>query len=88
MTGHGDRALPARRAYVVDTEELAAVVVEIDATEDPQGLAVLQAGLHAPGGVHHEERAVRRREALDHLGDEVRIAGRIDHVDLIAFPLC
>ncbi len=46
MTGHGDRALPARRAYVVDTEQLAAVVVEIDATEDPQGLAVLQAGLH------------------------------------------
>jgi hypothetical protein len=31
---------------VVDTEQLAAVVVEIDATEDPQALAVLQAGLH------------------------------------------
>ena len=46
MNGHGDRALPARRAYVVDTEQLAAVVVEIDATEDPQALAVLQAGLH------------------------------------------
>lgn len=46
MTGHGDRALPARRARVVDTEQLAAVVVEIDATEDPQALAVLQAGLH------------------------------------------
>ena len=46
MSGHGDRALPARRAYVIDTAELAAVVVEIDATEDPQGLAVLQAGLH------------------------------------------
>ncbi|WP_426572436.1 hypothetical protein [Aquihabitans sp. McL0605] len=46
MSGHADRALPARRAYVVDTEQLAAVVVEIDATEDPQGLAVLQAGLH------------------------------------------
>ncbi|MCU1371071.1 MAG: hypothetical protein JWO77_2265 [Ilumatobacteraceae bacterium] len=46
MTGHGDRALPARRAYVVDSEQLAAVVVEIDATEDPQALAVLQAGLH------------------------------------------
>lgn len=46
MTGHGDRALPARRAYVVDTEQLAALVVEIDATEDPQALAVLQAGLH------------------------------------------
>src|SRR6478609_8933818 len=46
MTGHGDRALPARRAYVIDTEQLAAVVVEIDATEDEQALAVLQAGLH------------------------------------------
>lgn len=46
MSGHADRALPARRARVVDTPELAAVIVEIDATEDPQGLAVLQAGLH------------------------------------------
>jgi hypothetical protein len=46
MSSHGDRALPARRAYVVDTEQLAAVVVEIDATEDAQALAVLQAGLH------------------------------------------
>ena len=46
MSGHADRALPVRRAYVVDTEQLAALVVEIDATEDPQGLAVLQAGLH------------------------------------------
>ena len=31
---------------MVDTEQLAGVVVEIDATEDPQALAVLQAGLH------------------------------------------
>lgn len=31
---------------MVDTEQLAGVVVEIDATEDPQSLAVLQAGLH------------------------------------------
>lgn len=31
---------------MVDTEQLAAVVVEIDATEDLQALAVLQAGLH------------------------------------------
>jgi len=46
MSGHGERALPARRAYVVDTDQLAGVVVEIDATEDPQALAVLQAGLH------------------------------------------
>jgi hypothetical protein len=46
VNGHGDRALPARRAYVVDTEALAGVVVEIDATDDPQALAVLQAGLH------------------------------------------
>lgn len=46
MSGHGERALPARRAYVVDTAQLAGVVVEIDATEDLQALAVLQAGLH------------------------------------------
>ena len=46
MSGHGQRALPARRAYVVETDQLAGVVVEIDATEDPQALAVLQAGLH------------------------------------------
>ncbi|HWJ60479.1 MAG TPA: hypothetical protein VNS19_00800 [Acidimicrobiales bacterium] len=48
MTAHGERALPARRAYVVDTDQLAGVVVEIDATEDLQALAVLQAGLHEP----------------------------------------
>ena len=46
MSAHADRALPARRAYVVETDRLAGVVVEIDATEDLQGLAVLQAGLH------------------------------------------
>lgn len=46
MTGHADRALPVRRAYVVDTEQLAGVVVEIDPTQDEQALAVLQAGLH------------------------------------------
>lgn len=46
MSGHGQRALPVRRAYVVETDQLAGVVVEIDATEDPQALAVLQAGLH------------------------------------------
>jgi len=31
---------------VVETEQLAGLVVEIDATEDLQSLAVLQAGLH------------------------------------------
>lgn len=46
MNTHGDRALPARRAYVVESDQLAGVVVEIDATEDLQALAVLQAGLH------------------------------------------
>ncbi len=46
MRGHGELALPARRAYVVDTGQLQGVVVEIDATEVPTALAVLQAGLH------------------------------------------
>lgn len=46
MNGHGERALPVRRAHVVETEQLAGLVVEIDATEDLQALAVLQAGLH------------------------------------------
>lgn len=46
MTGPAERALPARRAYVRDDERVRAVVVEVDATEQPEALAVLQAGLH------------------------------------------
>ena len=46
MTGHGERALPVRRAAIVETDRLAGLVVDIDATEDPQALAVVQAGLH------------------------------------------
>ncbi|MCU1459647.1 MAG: hypothetical protein JWL73_3739 [Actinomycetia bacterium] len=40
--------LPVARSYVVDTERLRAVVVEVDATGDPSGLQVLQASLHEP----------------------------------------
>lgn len=39
-------ALVARRSSVVDTDRLRAAVVEVDATESPRALAVLQAGLH------------------------------------------
>lgn len=42
----GDGALPVRRSYEVDTAALQGVVVEVDATEAPNALAVLQAGLH------------------------------------------
>jgi hypothetical protein len=41
-----ERALPVRRARVVRTERLQGVVAEVDATERPEALAVLQAGLH------------------------------------------
>lgn len=46
MAAHAERALPVRRATVVETDRLAGVVVDIDATEDPQSLAVVQAQLH------------------------------------------
>ena len=46
-----------------------------------QGDGVLQARLDASGGIHHEQRAVGRGEAGDHLGDEVRVAGRVDERD-------
>jgi hypothetical protein len=46
--GHADRALPARRTTIVETERLTGVVVDVDATEDPQALAALQAPLHEP----------------------------------------
>lgn len=46
MSGPAERALPARRARVVEDGAVRGVVVEIDATEDPQALAVLQASLH------------------------------------------
>ncbi len=42
---------------------------------------VLQTGLDAARRIHHEDRAVRGREPFDDLGDEVRIAGRIDQRD-------
>lgn len=46
MASHAERALPVRRASIVETDRLAGVVVDIDATEDPQALAVVQAPLH------------------------------------------
>lgn len=44
----GSGALPVRRSRLVDTDQLTAVVVEVDPTQDPRALAVLQAGLHEP----------------------------------------
>ena len=49
--------------------------------ERPSDTACLEAGLDAGGGVHHEERAIGGGEALDHVGDEVRVAGRVDQGD-------
>ena len=46
MTGPAELALPARRAYVVSNDRVRGVVVEVDATEQPEALAGLQAGLH------------------------------------------
>ncbi|QXC62455.1 hypothetical protein KSP35_06550 [Aquihabitans sp. G128] len=47
----GAGALPVRRSYLVDTDRLTAVVVEVDPSREPAALAVLQAGLHeAPEG--------------------------------------
>ena len=43
----------------------------------------LQAGVDAAGGVHHVQRRVGRVEPLDHLGDEVRVARRVDDGDLV-----
>ena len=42
---------------------------------------LLEPGLDPGRGVHHEDRAVRRGEALDHVGDEVRVAGRVEQRD-------
>ena len=42
--GHG--ALPVRRSYEVESDALDGVVIEVDATEAPNALAVLQASLH------------------------------------------
>lgn len=42
-----------RRSYLIENDRLTGVVIEIDATTEPQALAVLQAGLHEyPEGVH------------------------------------
>lgn len=42
----GSGALPVRRSYPIDRNGVQGVVVEIDATGEPRGLAVQQAGLH------------------------------------------
>lgn len=44
----GSGALPVRRSRTVETTALRAVVVEIDPTQDPAALTVLQAQLHEP----------------------------------------
>ncbi|MCB1040859.1 MAG: hypothetical protein KDA94_15215 [Acidimicrobiales bacterium] len=46
MTDRSSRALAARRVHIVERDRLAGVVVDIDATDDPRALAVLQASLH------------------------------------------
>lgn len=43
---NGDRALLVRRTYEIDSDRLSGVVVEIDATDTPSALAVVQASLH------------------------------------------
>ena len=43
----------------------------------------LEARLDAARGVHDEQRGVGGVEALDHLGHEVRVAGRVDERDLV-----
>ena len=47
----------------------------------PSATACSRPGLDAGRGVHDEERAIGRGEALDHVGDEVRVAGRVDERD-------
>jgi hypothetical protein len=42
----GSGALPVRRSYPLDRNGVRGVVVEIDATGEPRGLAVQQAALH------------------------------------------
>ncbi len=46
MNEPGRAALPVRRSREVRTEALHGVVLEVDATEEPNALAVLQAALH------------------------------------------
>ena len=47
----------------------------------PRATACSRPASTPAGGVHDEERAVGRGEALDDLGDEVRVAGRVDQRD-------
>jgi hypothetical protein len=48
MSDRSERAIPVGRARVLDHERGMAVVLHVDATEDPTALAVLQARLHEP----------------------------------------
>ncbi len=64
---------------------LAVRLVDEEACRRPalatQGDGLLEPGADARGGVHDEQGAVGSREPLDHVGDEVRVAGRVDERD-------
>ena len=64
---------------------LAVALVDEEARRGPGRAAqrdrLLEARLDAGRGVHHEDRAVGRGEALDDVRDEVRVAGRVDERD-------
>ncbi len=66
---------------------LAVALVEHEAGRDA-GLAPgpdrrLEPGLDATRRVHHEQRGIGGVEAFDHLGHEIRVAGRVDDRDLV-----
>jgi hypothetical protein len=66
---------------------LSVALVEDEAGRGPRGPAELdrrlEARLDAARRVDHEQRRVRGMEPLDHLGHEVRVAGRVDERDLV-----
>ena len=82
---------PERRAQGVERRArvrvLAVALVEHEACRRAGGAPGLDRGLEPgvdpAGGVDHEQGRVGRVEALDHLADEVGVAGRVDEGDLV-----
>ena len=89
-----ERARPCcrRRARSSSSARSRVRVLAVALVEDEAGRGVrgppdldrrLQAGLDPARRVHDEQRRVGGVEALDHLGHEVRVAGRVDDRDLV-----
>ena len=88
--------LQADGAFDLTNHALRIGAGQIDFVDDGNDLVVVvqrQVGvgqrlrLHALGGVHHQQRALACRQAARDLVGKVHVAGRINQIQLVGFPI-